>query len=130
MNTGVEGLADLIAKELTAYTDEVAENVKKAVDVVADEVDAEIRQNVSFIQRTKRYVKAFRVKTVRENKLVKVKLWHVTGGHHRLTHLLEKGHALRGGGRARAFPHIQYGEELAKRRMEELARKAVEDAGG
>ena len=49
-------------------------------------------------------------------------------GHHRLTHLLEKGHALWQGGRAKAYPHIQYGEELAKKRMEELSMEVIKNA--
>jgi len=42
---------------------------------------------------------------------------------------LENGHALSQGGRSRKYPHIKYGEELAQRRMEELAREAIENAG-
>jgi hypothetical protein len=37
--------------------------------------------------------------------------------HYRLAHLLEKGHAIKGGGRARAFPHIA---PIANKAEEEL----------
>lgn len=125
----VSELANLIAKELENYSEEVTEKVLEAVDIVSKEANAEIKSNISFKQRTRDYVKAFRITNVYKSKKAKRNIWHVTDGHHRLTHLLENGHALRGGGRARAFPHIKYGDELAKRRMEELAREAIENAG-
>jgi hypothetical protein len=111
------------------YTEEVTEGVKRAVDTVAEEVNQEIKNNVTFTERTKKYLKSFKLKTSHEDRCNKRKTWYVGNGQHRLTHLLEKGHALQNGGRSQAFPHIQYGEELAKRRLEELAREAIENAG-
>ena len=127
--TSIDNLADVIMQELESYSENVTEGLKKAVDVVAKEVNAEIKRNVTFNEPTGKYVKAFRVKNVYESKYNKCKTWHVGDGQYRLTHLLEKGHAKIGGGRTRAFPHIIFGEELAKKRMEELAKEAVENAG-
>lgn len=42
---------------------------------------------------------------------------------YQLAHLLEKGHALRGGGRTRAFVHIKPAEEHAIKNMEEAVKK-------
>lgn len=126
----VDGLADAIMQSLEAYTDDVTENVKNAVDTVADEVNETIKEHVKFVQRTGDYVKAFRLKTVEEDKYHKIKVWYVASPHYRLTHLLEKGHALRQGGRTtRSFPHIEYGQELAEKRMMELAEEAIKNAG-
>jgi len=128
-NTNVDNLADAILQELENYSEGVTEGVKKAVDTVAKEVNKEIKKNVTFNEPTGKYVKAFKIKKTFESRFNKGKTWHVSGGQYRLTHLLEKGHAKRGGGRTRAFPHIKFGEELAKKRMEELAKEAVENAG-
>lgn len=121
-------LAAAIAAELESYSQDVADEIKKAVDVVAKEVNQEIKARVPFTQRTGDYVRAFRVKTAFENRYTKRNTWYVANGQYRLTHLLEHGHALRQGGRARAFPHIKYGEDLAIKRMEQLAKEAVERA--
>ncbi|MFW2500160.1 hypothetical protein [Clostridium diolis] len=125
----IEDLASEIAKSLEMYTEEVTENLKKAVDTVGKEVNEEIKKHIIFRQPTGKYVKAFRVKTSFEDKFNKRNTWYVANGQHRLTHLLEKGHALRDGGRSSAYPHIRYGEELAQKRMEELAKEAIENAG-
>ncbi len=44
---------------------------------------------------------------------------------YRLAHLLEKGHALRNGGRAKAFPHIAPAEDNAEQRLFTLIRQAL-----
>lgn len=114
-----------LAKELESYTNEVTDKIKDVVDKVSNEVNEEIKRRVTFKQPTGKYVKAFRVKTSFEDRRNKRRTWYVANGQHRLTHLLENGHAVVQGGRTRAYPHIKYGEELAKKRMEELSKEAI-----
>lgn len=45
--------------------------------------------------------------------------------HYRLTHLLEKGHALANGGRARAFPHIAPVEDKCEEGLVRNIRKYI-----
>jgi len=125
----VKDLAAAIERELQTYSDAVSVKIGEAVEIVGDEVNAEIKEHVAFDQPTGKYVKAFRVKKMDESKYSKSRVWHVAAPNYRLTHLLEHGHALRSGGRARAYPHIIFGEQLAERRMLELSEKAVQDAG-
>ena len=125
----VKDLAAAIERELQTYSDAVSVKIGEAVEIVGDEVNAEIKEHVAFDQPTGKYVKAFRVKKMDESKYSKSRVWHVAAPNYRLTHLLEHGHALRSGGRARAYPHIIFGEQLAERRMLQLSAKAVQDAG-
>lgn len=128
--SSVDEMADLIAEYLSNYTQGITDEIKRDVDTVAKEVNEEIKNHITFEQPTGEYVKAFRIKTSYEDRYNKRKTWYVANGQYRLTHLLEKGHVLHQGGRARAYPHIKYGEELVKKRMEELAKEAIENAGG
>jgi hypothetical protein len=115
--------ADELMEALTDYHEEITEKVKAAADVVAPEVDEEIRKHVTF--GGKKYVKAFRLKVTAEGKWNKQVTWYVNGPYYRLTHLLEHGHQTTNGGRTKAYPHIIYGERLAEIRMQELAEEAV-----
>lgn len=130
MNIEVDELADTISEYMSNYVQNVTDGVKDSVDIVAEEVNQEIKRHITFKIHSGKYVKAFRTKTTFEDRYNKRKTWYVANGQHRLTHLLENGHALRQGGRTQAFPHIKYGDELAERRMEELAKEAIENANG
>jgi len=124
----IDNLADEILKELENYNENITDGIKDAVDVVSQEVNEEIKSHITFEQPTGKYVKAFKVKTIYDGKYNKGNTWYVSGNQYRLTHLLEKGHAKIGGGRVKAYPHIIYGEEIAQKRMEELAKEAIEGA--
>lgn len=125
----IDEFAAALGIELQEYSDKVTEEEKKAVDVVSKEVNDTIKEHITFKQHSGDYVKAFRLKTTEDTALSKKKTWYVKAPQYRLTHLLEKGHALEGGGRAKAFPHIEYGQELAEKRMMELSEEGIENAG-
>lgn len=124
----VDKFVAALSKELSSYSEEITEGIKKAVDIVGKETNAEIKKHITFNQITGDYVKSFRVKKVHESKNKKLKTWYVANGNHRLTHLLENGHALWQGGRTEAYPHIKYGEELARKRMDELSMEVINNA--
>ena len=125
----IDGLADAIQAALSEYTEEITTAQKKAVDVVANEVNETIKEHVSFKQHSGDYVKSFRVAKTYEDLYCKKKTWYVKDPQYRLTHLLENGHAMPQGGRSKAYPHIKYGEEIAEQRMVELSEEAVKRAG-
>lgn len=127
----VEELANAIKEALEEYSQDITDITKVAVEVVAKEVNQEIKKRVTF-QRTSRkdeYVNSFKIKTTEESRFNKSKVWYVANGQHRLTHLLENGHITRNGGRTQAFPHIKFGEELAQRRLPQVVEEGIKNAG-
>ena len=124
----IDELADAVTKAVQEYTDDVTEGIKQKVDVVSDEVNEAIQAHITFSEPTQKYRKAFRIKrSASEGHYNKKNIWYVGGSQYRLTHLLEKGHALRKGGRTKAFPHIKYGEEIAQKRMVELSEEVIKN---
>lgn len=123
----IGSIADAIAKELSDYTRDVAEGVKEA----ADETTSELLKNTKADapKRYGKYKKAIATKTLHESDYEKRVVWYVKSPHYRLSHLLEKGHAKRGGGRVRAYPHIEKNAEKAKEDFEKRAKEVIKNGG-
>lgn len=123
----IGALADTIAKELSSYTVEVAEEVKAAADETAKELLDNTR--AAAPKRKGKYKKAMAIKTTRDGQFQKTNTWYVKAPYYRLAHLLEKGHAKRNGGRTRAFPHIERNAEAAKQKFSERVERAIKNGG-
>lgn len=120
--TSINDLAAQVMDALYEYAEITDEVVHEAVTSVAKETK-EIAQSGAPV-RTGEYKRGFSVKKTTE-----------TGGkliltvHNRrkpsLTHLLEKGHAKRGGGRVAGKPHIAPAEEFAISELEERIKRGL-----
>ena len=119
----VDGLADAIQRELSDYLESTTDNVKAAVKKAADVVKNDI--SASAPVKSGRYAKSWRTKPTKETaSALEVTVYSPT--RYMLAHLLEHGHAKRGGGRVAAKPHIaaaeQHGIEELDKEIEEVLR--------
>ena len=97
-------LRSVVDDILGDYAENVDEAVGKAVENTAKQaVKALKRGGAGFSD--KQYSKGWTKKVTKHRLYSEATVYNKTQGH--LTHLLEFGHALRSGGRARAFPHIE-----------------------
>lgn len=121
MQIKIDQLSDAIEKELDEYAKDTTDVVKDAVKKAANEAVKELKQKSP--KRTGKYAKSWRKRIDRESSSgIEMTVY---AGLYQLTHLLEKGHALRGGGRARAFPHIKPVEEKVTKQLEEDIKRGV-----
>ena len=112
-----EELSDAVMEELEKYRDLAAEDLKEAVKETGNSVKKDI--SASAPVRTGKYKKSWAVKTVSEN-AEGIEVTVHSRNRYQIAHLLEHGHAKRGGGRVAAIPHIKPAEEKGE---EELVRK-------
>ena len=117
----IDQMAHVIMEGLQEYADLATDDLKKAVKKAGDEAKKDIQNNAPV--KTGAYKKSWTVKTMKETSNAMEVVVH-SKNRYQLAHLLEFGHAKRGGGRTRAFPHIAPAEQRAA----ELLEREVEAA--
>lgn len=122
-NVSINALADVVMDTLEEYADLAAEDVKQAVKDAGDVVKDDIRSHAP--KDTGDYAKSWAVKKVKETSSSLTVVVH-SRNRYQLAHLLEFGHARRGGGRVSARPHITTAEAKGMEQLEDEIRKALE----
>ena len=111
----ITGLADAVAKELADYSQDVADGVKKEVKQVTKEMVQELKRISP--RNSGDYAAGWREKTEYESD-EDIRMLVYNAKKPQLTHLLEHGHAKRGGGRVSGKPHISPAEQEAEKKLE------------
>lgn len=118
----IDNLAQEIMNGLKEYadlaTDDLKQSVRKAGTTVRKEIAA------SAPKDTGAYAKSWTVKKTKETSNSLEVTVH-SKNRYQLAHLLEHGHAKRGGGRVSARPHIAQAEESAIETFEREIEKAL-----
>ena len=118
----IDGLASAVMEGLENYAKLSTEGMKESVKKSAKLCKSEISANAPT--GTGAYKKSWTTKTTGESSnslqvtVYSKRPWQ--------PHLLEHGHAKRGGGRVSARPHIAAAEEKAEKQLEQDIRKALE----
>ena len=118
----IDRLADAVMEGLEEYVSLAAEDMKKAVKKAGDSVKKDIQENAP--KDTGAYAKSWAVKNVRETSN-SIELVVHSRNRYQIAHLLEFGHAKRGGGRVPGRAHIAPAEERAERTLEQEIEKAL-----
>ena len=110
-NVSIDDMDNVIMKELERYAKLATDDMKDAVENTAKSVKKNIESSAPVL--TGRYKKSWAVKNIREN-ANSIDIVVHSRNRYQLTHLLEHGHAKRGGGRVAGKPHIAPAEEKGK----------------
>ncbi len=118
----IDRLAEAVMAGLTEYAELAADEMKSAVKKAGNTVKKDISANAP--ERTGQYAKSWRTKTTKESaNALEVTVY--SPSRYMLAHLLEYGHAKRGGGRVAARPHIAAAEEKGAEELDREIRKAL-----
>nr|DAT59244.1 MAG TPA: putative tail component [Caudoviricetes sp.] len=121
-NVTIDNLADEIMKGLKEYADIATDDLKKSVRKAGNAVRKEIAASAPKDKGA--YAKSWSVKKTKETSN-SLELTVHSRNRYQLAHLLEHGHAKRGGGRVSARPHIAPAEESAVKELENDIKKAL-----
>lgn len=118
----IDQMADAIMQGLTEYAEFATEDMKKAVKDASKTVKKEIQAGAP--QKSGAYSKSWAIKTVRETANSLEQTVH-SKNRYQLAHLLEHGHAKRGGGRVSGKSHIAPAEQMGIEQLEDAIEKAL-----
>lgn len=118
----IDHMADAIMQGLNEYAELATEDMKKAVKAASKTVRKEIQAGAP--QKSGAYSKSWAVKTVRETANSLEQTVH-SKNRYQLAHLLEHGHAKRGGGRVSGKAHIAPAEQMGIEQLEDAIEKAL-----
>lgn len=126
-NIPIDQLAAEITKAMRQYTDDVSAAVAEAVDETANEMLQEVKTNHPYRDRTGEYTKGFRKTKQDDPGRTRRIIWNRK--HYRRVHLLEFGHAKRGGGRVPAYPHLRPAFDKYAPKLEERIKQIIRNGG-
>lgn len=121
--TNIGQLAAEINRQLALFANQKSEKVQEIAEKMARDGAAELK--VKSPRDTGDYAESWTYKQVKLTRGRGVKFVVHNKDHYRLTHLLEKSHALRNGGRTTAQPHIKPVEQQMIQDFEDELRRGL-----
>ena len=118
----IDDLSKEIMEGLNEYKDLTSESVKDAVKKASIITRDVIKEKAPV--KSGKYKKSWKVSKVEETSNKLIQTVH-SKDQYQLTHLLENGHALKGGGRSKYFPHIGEGEKEGEKVLLELIERKL-----
>lgn len=98
-NIQIDQLSQVINRELTLYSKDIAEGVKREAKKSISQLVKETKATAPVGNRSEHYRDNIASRKLEETDQGATYQWYVKGSDYRLSHLLENGHQTRNGGR-------------------------------
>lgn len=120
---GIEDFASAVMTALQEESDRVEKLSRKEITATAKEALETLLNHPNIPERTGDYKKSFALKKTYDSVGELHYTLHNKEPEYRKAHLLEYGHAKRGGGRVKAFPHWKDAQKIADELPDRLKRR-------
>ena len=118
----IDQMASAIQECLDEYKEMATDEMKKAIKSAGKTVKEDMNGSAPVL--TGKYAKSWTSRVTAEDS-VSLEVTVYSPSRYMLAHLLENGHAKRGGGRVRAIPHIAPAEEHGMEQLENDLERAL-----
>lgn len=127
MSIQITELDEIIERELGLYSDEIVQKIKKQAKKTMNNLVKKTKATAPVGQRAKHYKDHITSQvTINSPRAIEYQ-WYVNGSDYRLSHLLNNGHALRGGGRYAGTGFISDAEAEAVAEYEKAVEEIIEN---
>ena len=127
-NTDINRVSNTIRATLNTYSRQIVEGVEKAADVTVKEMVKETKKRPKGRYSTGRYARAIASQVGDNTIYARSRIWYVKAPRYRLTHLINNGHAIRGGGHYSGDKHVTKAADHAMTNFETRVREVIENA--
>lgn len=121
----VDNFADELVSQIKQYTDDVSKAIEEETERTANDILKQVKSLAP--KRTGEYAKGFTKTKAKLKSGVNYTVWNKK--HYRRVHLLELGHAKRGGGRVQGQPHMRPALENNINAYEKRIEKIIKEGG-
>ncbi len=112
---------------LNEYSEDIQEEITRSAERIAKDGANELKNTTNtYHVRTGKYNKGWKTRTQKGRGYVSSTIYNTQ---YQLTHLLEKGHVTRNGGRTRAFVHISPVEQKCIKQYEKDVERIIKNGG-
>lgn len=126
VNISIDQLSAAITNAVREYTDDVTTGIEKEIDSTSKKITKDI--SAGSPRRTEEYAKGWTRKKTSSGGQIRFVIYNKKKGS--IAHLLEFGHAKRGGGRVSGKPHIRPGYDREVPQMERRIKAIIRNGGG
>ncbi len=127
-NVSIDRLSGVISTNLNTYSRTIVEGIEKAAEKTVDEMVARTKQRSTTKLSRGKYARSIASEVGLNTISARSRIWYVKKPRYRLAHLLNNGHAVRGGGRVSGDQHVTKATEKAITDFETRVREVVENA--